>query len=376
MDQSWNRLVSCMEKARRGEELTIGFLGGSITQGSLASDEKKTYAYRVYQWWCETFPQSRFSYVNGGIGGTCSCFGAARAVKDLLMYQPDMVVVDFSVNDKEEEFYQETFEGVVRKILGWASSPALVILNNVFYNSGKNAQYLHNAVAVYYQVPYVSIRDSIYQDMVNGKYQQEELTPDGLHPNDTGHMLVAGEIIKFLEKVRAAFVKCGEKSCGEGNLEEKEQAEEGKVLPSPLTRNRYEQAKLLTIQNSCPVLLGFHADTREKKGHLDVFRNGWIGRAKGDKISFEVECSCIAVQYRKTVNKSSPTAKLVLDRRQDEEMILDGNFEETWGDCLYLQPVFSDEKTGRHCVEIEIIRAGEEGVENTSPFYLLSLIIS
>ena len=91
-----------MARAERGEELTIGFLGGSITQGSLASAEDKTYAYRVYQWWCDTFLQAEFHYVNGGIGGTCSCFGAARAVGDLLMYQPDVVVMDFSVNDKGE----------------------------------------------------------------------------------------------------------------------------------------------------------------------------------------------------------------------------------------------------------------------------------
>ena len=73
----WRKLAACMARAARGEELTIGFLGGSITQGSLASAEDKTYAYRVYRWWCDAFLQAEFHYVNGGIGGTCSCFGAA-----------------------------------------------------------------------------------------------------------------------------------------------------------------------------------------------------------------------------------------------------------------------------------------------------------
>lgn len=365
MDKSWNRLVSCMEKAERGEELTIGFLGGSITQGSLASEEKNTYAYQVYQWWCDTFPQSRFFYVNGGIGGTCSCFGAARAVRDLLMYQPDMVVIDFSVNDKEEAFYQETFEGTVRRILGWTSFPAAVILNNVFYDSGKNAQTLHNAVAGHYHVPYVSIRDSVYQEMKGGKYKQEELTPDGLHPNDKGHKLVAGEIIRLLEQINTARK--------EKDFEK--QKEEGFILPAPLTQNRYEHASLLTIQNICPVLSGFRADTREKMGHLDIFRNGWIGKTKGDTISFAIECSCLAVQYRKTVNKPAPIARLILDGEREEGIILDANFEETWGDCLYLQPVFSDKKRKRHCVKIEIIDTGENEEKAASCFYLTALII-
>ena len=51
----WRKLAACMARAARGEELTIGFLGGSITQGSLASAEDKTYAYRVYRWWCDAF---------------------------------------------------------------------------------------------------------------------------------------------------------------------------------------------------------------------------------------------------------------------------------------------------------------------------------
>lgn len=93
------RIKSVIQRAQSGQELTIGFLGGSITQGSLATEHENTYAYRVYKWWCDTFPQAKFNYVNGGIGGTDSYYGVSRAVTDVLMYQPDFVVVDFSVND-------------------------------------------------------------------------------------------------------------------------------------------------------------------------------------------------------------------------------------------------------------------------------------
>lgn len=118
-------IKDCMRRAERGEYLTLGFFGGSITEGSLSSSPEMCYAYLVYKWWKETFPQAEFFYVNGGIGGTTSHYGAARAVSDLLMYQPDFVVVDFSVNDEANPFFQETYEGVVRKILGWHSAPSL-----------------------------------------------------------------------------------------------------------------------------------------------------------------------------------------------------------------------------------------------------------
>ena len=51
------RIKKVFQRAQQGEKLTIGFLGGSITQGSLATDPKLCYAYRVYEWWCKTFPR-------------------------------------------------------------------------------------------------------------------------------------------------------------------------------------------------------------------------------------------------------------------------------------------------------------------------------
>ncbi|MCI9079436.1 MAG: SGNH/GDSL hydrolase family protein [Lachnospiraceae bacterium] len=361
------KLLHYMERAQKGGELTVGFLGGSITQGSLASSDTTSYAYLVYRWWCDTFPEAYIHYVNGGIGGTTSHFGVSRAVEDVLMYQPDVVFVDFSVNDEPEEFFQETFEGLVRKLLGWGSNPAVVVLNNVYYDTGKNAQMYHNAIAEHYGVPYVSMLDTVYRRMKVGEYTREELTPDGLHPNDKGHVLVAAELIRYLEQVKQKLDREGL----DGVLERKSEKES--TLPTPLTENAYQNAGLFSIRNCCPVLNGFRADTREKKGHLDFFKNGWIGKKEGDRISFEVECSCIAVQYRKTIQKPSPVARLVLDGNREHAITLDGNFEENWGDCLYLETVLHHGVWKKHSVEIEIVQAH---VEDKVPFYLLSLIVA
>ena len=351
------RLKHCMCRAEQGEELTLGFFGGSITQGSLASLHGNCYAYRVFRWWEKTFPAAQFHYVNGGIGGTSSHFGAARVVTDLLMYQPDFVVVDFSVNDIHNPFSAETYEGVIRQILAWPSAPAVVLLNNVYYDSGYTDQDCHNNVGAKYGLPYVSVRDTIYKRMLAGEYAQDEITPDGLHPNDKGHELVAAEIIAFLEQVK-------------GQLDE---TEEESAFPAPVTVNAYERAKRLTIREITPALSGFRADAEEKKGHLDFFKNGWIGQKPGDAIRFAVEASCIAVQYRKTIRRPALAAKLVLDGDVDHPVLLDGNFDEDWGDCLYLQPILHHGEQRNHTVEIVI---AETEVENPTPFYLLSLIIA
>lgn len=364
------RLKNLMKRAANGESLVIGFLGGSITQGSLSSTPKTCYAYLVYEWWKKSFPNAAFSFVNGGIGGTTSHYGGARAWKDVLCYRPDIVTVDFSVNDDANEFFEETYEGTLRRLLAAPSAPAVVVLNNVFYDTGKNAQDYHNRIADHYGIPHVSIKDTVYPDVESGKIVRADITPDNLHPNDKGHRLVADEICKLLDSIKAEVEE--ETIAGE-NIEGKSTKTEASVLlPAPLTENAYEHSRLIQIQDNEAILDGFLVDPIEKKGMLDIFKNGWTAAHTNDKISFEIECSCLAVQYRKSVQQPVPKAKAVIDGDEAHAVILDGNFTEDWGDCLYLEPLLHHAEKKVHRIEITITDAKDI----VRPFYLVSLIVS
>lgn len=364
------RLKNLMKRAANGESLVIGFLGGSITQGSLSSTPKTCYAYLVYEWWKKSFPNAAFSFVNGGIGGTTSHYGGARAWKDVLCYRPDIVTVDFSVNDDANEFFEETYEGMLRRLLAAPSAPAVVVLNNVFYDTGKNAQDYHNRIADHYGIPHVSIKDTVYPDVESGKIVRADITPDNLHPNDKGHRLVADEICKLLDSIKAEMEE--ETIAGE-NIEGKSTKTEASVLlPAPLTENAYEHSRLIQIQDNEAILDGFLVDPIEKKGMLDIFKNGWTAAHTNDKISFEIECSCLAVQYRKSVQQPVPKAKAVIDGDEAHAVILDGNFTEDWGDCLYLEPLLHHAEKKVHRIEIIVTDAKDI----VRPFYLVSLIVS
>lgn len=364
------RLKNLMKRAANGESLVIGFLGGSITQGSLSSTPKTCYAYLVYEWWKKSFPNAAFSFVNGGIGGTTSHYGGARAWKDVLCYRPDIVTVDFSVNDDANEFFEETYEGTLRRLLAAPSAPAVVVLNNVFYDTGKNAQNYHNRIADHYGIPHVSIKDTVYPDVESGKIVRADITPDNLHPNDKGHRLVADEICKLLDSIKAEMEE--ETIAGE-NIEGKSTKTEASVsLPAPLTENAYEHSRLIQIQDNEAILDGFLVDPIEKKGMLDIFKNGWTAAHTNDKISFEIECSCLAVQYRKSVQQPVPKAKAVIDGDEAHAVILDGNFTEDWGDCLYLEPLLHHAEKKVHRIEITVTDAKDI----VRPFYLVALIVS
>ncbi len=122
------RLASVMARAASGEDITIAYIGGSITNGDSANPkETKCYAYLTTEWWKETFPGANINYVNAGIGATDSYIGVHRAKRDVLAYKPDLVVVEFSVNDTRNH-NKETYESLLRMLLNSDSQPAVISL--------------------------------------------------------------------------------------------------------------------------------------------------------------------------------------------------------------------------------------------------------
>ena len=352
------RVKKVIKLAEAGGSLTIAFIGGSITQGSLASNPRHSYAARVFLWWRERFPRTQFSYVNAGIGGTTSQFGVARVDEDVLAYSPDLIFVEFSVNDDSTEFFMETYEGLIRRIYQSPNKPAIILIHNVNYDTGGNAQIQHAQIARHYDLPAISMQSVIYPEVVCGNIQKCEITPDGLHPNSVGHRLVAQVIRGVLKDIyMTAHIE-------ENGLQN---------LPEPLTKNAYEKSKRYQNHNIRPFCKGFRADSSKQNGITDVFKHGWEAKSKGDRIVFEVVGSEIAIQYRKAVKHPAAIARAIIDGDEQNSIILDGNFEDTWGDCLYIDNLLVHGSKEKHYVEIEIIEAeGEAAV----PFYLTSLIVS
>lgn len=352
------RLKKIMRRARSGKRLTIGFIGGSITQGSLSSTQYTCYAYLVYNWWRAKFPEAEFLYVNAGIGGTTSQFGAARVEEDLLCHNPDFVIVEFSVNDENNDHFAETYEGLVRRIYRSAGEPALLLLHNVRYDNGENAQEEHETIGRTYGLPCISMKKALYGKVTSGEIPVRSITPDDLHPNDAGHELAAGVVIEFLEEVY--------KNCWE---EELPFCESG--LPEPVTRNRYENSMRYRNDNCAPKCNGFTKDSKKNEKNSHIFQKGWIASGINDRIVFEIEGTTIAVQYRKSIRKPAPVARVVIDGKKETSFLLDGNFDEDWGDCLYIDTVAENLENTAHSVEITIV---ENGKNPAVPFYLVSVI--
>ena len=191
------RLARVFAKARRGEPITLGVIGGSITAGGISSEPQKSYAGLLLAWWRQKFPNCDIRMINAGLGGTGSIYGALRANKDLLSEQPDFVVVEFAVNDNWTD--GEAYEGLLRQILSEPNSPAVLLLF-MMWEQGGNDQAMQAKIGAHYDLPMVSFRDAIWPEMAAGRLRWSDYIVDTVHPNDAGHAIAARLVTAMLDK--------------------------------------------------------------------------------------------------------------------------------------------------------------------------------
>jgi hypothetical protein len=99
------RLEKLLEKAALGEDVTLGFIGGSITQGAGAVPiHEKCYPRIFADAFKKKFAKDgNVDLVKAGVGGTPSELGMIRFDRDVLrdgQKKPDLIVIEFAVNDE------------------------------------------------------------------------------------------------------------------------------------------------------------------------------------------------------------------------------------------------------------------------------------
>ncbi len=196
------RLKGVIEKAERGEDVTIAFIGGSITEGAGANPSNTNcYAYQTYLRFKEMFGQGdgkHIHFVKAGVGGTPSQLGVIRYERDVLRdgtVEPDIVIVEFAVNDWDDETKGVSYESLVLKILSAENNPAVILLFCVF-ESDWNLQDRLAPVGWHYNLPMVSIKDAVVPQFRLTKKQgnvitKEQFFSDIYHPTNDGHRITA-----------------------------------------------------------------------------------------------------------------------------------------------------------------------------------------
>lgn len=344
------RLAAAMRKAESGKEITVGVIGGSITQGSLASTPDKCYASRFFYWWKTAFVNTKVNIVNAGIGGTTSYLGVHRVNQDLLSKKPDVVIVEFSVNDVNTLFFKKTYEDLVRRLLKAENNPAVILLFMPMEN-GSGAQTNDLLIGFRYDLPRISYGQLVFKAVEKGTFTWADISPDGIHPNDRGHAMVGEVLFRYLDTVYAKLDTI---------------KDEVKPLDTtPFFNEAYIDATILDSANTEPERMGSF-----QKSSVDaVFKNDWTTTSGNDGIVFETEARNIGIMYRKTTDGKSGQFDVYID--DTFTMTLDGDFTGGWGNYQETTEVYSSDIRKKHKIEIK-----RHADSTGDVFSILGLLIS
>jgi hypothetical protein len=280
-------LGNVMAKLAAGREVRVGYLGGSITA-------QNGWRPKTLQWLQQRYPNAKLSEINAAIGGTGSDLGVFRYEQDVLRHKPDLVFVEFAVNDGgalPESIYR-SMEGIVRKT--WRLDPTIDLCYVYTLHAGmkgdldrglcpRSASADEN-LADYYGIPSINVALRIVQLAGEGKLvlkgDPEKKSPDAqgkiifakddCHPLDAGHEVYRDVIADGWKAMEPAA---------------KPRPHE---LKKPLRDDNWENARLVPLAPA--MLSGSWKKMDTEKGLGRVFRDRlpeiWEGTTPGDKITF------------------------------------------------------------------------------------------
>jgi len=280
------RIANVMKRAANGEEITLGFIGGSITWGAGCIDGGGTvddrFSNLVQAWFQDRFPDATVNLVNCGIPSTGSLIGNFRYEDDLMQYEPDLIVIEYAVNDGSGSYaWQEATESLIRRAFSKPNDPA-VMMFMMCTGQGWTSQTDKEIIGNYYGVPMVSYKNGIYYAIDNGIAEMSQFDGDGTHPSVNGNHAAALFIIHWLEEVYKIYTTVDTTI---------------PAMPDPMYGEDLMYTERLTSENFDPTTLGSFVES-DKAGQFDCFMKGWqITDGGQEPMVFEVEATRIYLPY-------------------------------------------------------------------------------
>ena len=233
------------------EEIRVAYLGGSITAAP-------GWRVKTMAWLREHFPKVKFSEIHAAIGGTGSDLGVFRLQQDALRHKPDLLLVEFAVNDggAPPERIHQAMEGIVRQT--WKVDPetdicfvytlSLPMLELMRAGKCWRSASAMEELADHYRIPSIHFGVEVAKLEKEGRlvFKGEKkpdgeskagdpvlFSTDGVHPLiETGHNLYAEAFARSIQKIEESGAKSGPHDLGE-----------------PMRADNWEQAKLVPLSS-------------------------------------------------------------------------------------------------------------------------------
>ena len=277
------------QKLKAGEDVGIAYFGGSITAAP-------GWRVKTFKWFKDTFPKATVREINAAIGGTGSDLGVFRCGAEVIAQRPDLVFVEFNINDGSptNDFRKATMEGIVRQLWASPTKPEIVFV----YTTSRDLnckRVSHPAVAKYYNIPDIDLQPPLVAALnrsdlpkpteaqlknpkLNWKAPGQVFISDSVHPNEMGHTIYTDTIVAYLKT--------------QVNVK----PSPSPTLPPPLVTDEFATGRLVPpgkakLAGDWEVL-----PRDEKNALLKRYADGTINARKaGDSLEFEFEGTAIGL---------------------------------------------------------------------------------
>ena len=192
------RIRDKIAAAQRGENVTIGYIGGSITEGGSSTSEDKRFVNIASRYFADTFGTGmNVKFVNAGWAGTSSVVGNIRVDNDLFSQNCDIIFIEFAVNDQGDERFKKSYESLVKKCLMQENAPAVALIT-LCQKSGSSNQEWMAQVGEYFDLPVISGTNAVMNGIKAGTldWDRDYGSGDTIHPGNGGHQIIA-DIISY-----------------------------------------------------------------------------------------------------------------------------------------------------------------------------------
>jgi lysophospholipase L1-like esterase len=312
-------------KLLHSDTIRIGIIGGSITQGTLASPSENAYGARLCRFLENNFPEKKFALINAGIGATNSRFACSRVRNDLLSQNPDLTIIEYAVNDGISD--SAAYEGLIRTCLKNTDGPTILFFTLNQTGESTN-QKIQSRIGTHYDLPMISYRDAVWPLLVANELSWNSISADVVHPNNNGHLVCAHLLYSFLKLSLS----------GLQNLSNTKPP-----IPEPLITDFFESAGILDTIILESEKFNFNNWNQIVK---EYGRVEYSSANPSDTISFETSFREVTIGYRYS-KEGDANLQIILDG--EPVATLNNYFANDWGGgYMRLFTIYKDTIPAKH----------------------------
>ena len=190
-------IIDTLYKLKSDEKVQLVALGDSLTYGWMAQYGFLDYLEILIK---KKYPDSQLLIINKGVPGDTAGDGLHRLERDVIKLSPDLVFIQFALNDAYSGYsaddFQKNIESIIVKIKDRLNSEIALLTSVAIQdkNMNKTANEFYSKISdsgKKYNLPVVAVHEYWEKKISSGINHSLLVQYDGVHPTEKGYELMA-----------------------------------------------------------------------------------------------------------------------------------------------------------------------------------------